>query len=279
MIKILEVKHEIGQPLSVRTRALGTVVPGSNPNVKPIFVAKGSVSPPEDCDDHNRYFVDLVLNRTPGMKVITRPFPSVQKQWVMLTDVFRMPKEITANLEYDFKRQPANPRMEKTGDGSGIEHLTFDTVPWDTQTDAERAQRYFKDWRDLGRCLKNLDDWADWEDYFTCKVAFERLREKLKLERMPIQITVEGSCGILKRVFVRAYVQEAWGLRRTYSYAEVGNILESFDCPVSPHDLKNGNKGELIDNMVPRTPRTEDLLKRLELAFEGLDTSKIFILE
>jgi len=277
MIKILEVKHEIGQPLSVRTRALGTAVPGSNPDVKSIFVAKGSVSPPEGCDDHNRFFVDLVLCRAPGMKVMIRPFPSVQKQWVTLTDVFRMPKEITANLEYDFKRRPVNPRMETVGDGRGIEHLTFDTVPWDRQTDAERAQGYFKEWRDLGRCLKTLDDWADWEDFFTCKVAFEHLREKLKLKRMPIQITVEGSRGILKRVFVRAYVQEAWGLRRTYSYPEMRNILEDFGCPVSPHDLKNGNKGELINNMVPRTPGTEELLKRLEITFDGLDSSKIFI--
>lgn len=56
MTKILETKHQLRQAISVRLRAIGTVVPGTplNPSVKPVFVAKGSVSPPEDCKDHNR---------------------------------------------------------------------------------------------------------------------------------------------------------------------------------------------------------------------------------
>jgi len=49
---------------------------GTNPLVKSVFVAKGGVSPPSDTDDHNQYFVDLVLQRTVDTKVMIRPFLS-----------------------------------------------------------------------------------------------------------------------------------------------------------------------------------------------------------
>lgn len=280
MTKILETKHQLRQAISVRLRAIGTVVPGTplDRSVKPVFVAKGSVSPPEDCKDHNRYFVDLVLAREFGMKVMNRPFVPVRDQYLSVSDVFRLRREVKANLEYDLKRRPVNPRMVKAGDGSGREHLAFDTVPWNTIDEADQARAYFRRWRAYGRCLKNMTDWEDWQDYYTCRLVMERRYEELKMERPPVLVTAEGSLGILKRLLLRAYMQGRWGLVRTIDdYEGIQGEFEWAGLPVTVNDVRNGTKGDVFDNFVPRTPRAAAAVPRVVILFDGLDTSKIFI--
>lgn len=280
MSKILEIKHEIRQALSVRLRALGTVVPGNNPDIKRVFVAKGGVSPPPGCKDHNRYFVGLVMDRYYGMKVLTQPFVSVRDQYLTASDVFRVPREVTATLEYDFKRKPIHAREVKAGDGSSRVHLAFDTEPWDTVDDADQARAYFRDWRGYERGLKTLADWEDWQDYYLSRLSIERRYLALGLTRSPVQVTVDGSLGVLKRLALRAYMQGGWGLARAdESYEDICNKFFLADLTVTQNDVRNGTKGDVMDNFVPRTPRTEDCVLRLQLICNGLETDKVFIPE
>ena len=272
MTKILEIKHEVTQPVLVKTRGVGTLIAGTNPNVANQVLAKVGVSPPPECRDHNKYFVDLFLNRFPGMKVMVRPFPSVRDQWIKMMDVFQMEREITASLEYDFKRRPVNACMISAGDS---EHLAFETVPWTYVEEGELARTIFDGWR-RSRCLKTYADWEDWQDHYLTVVTLDNVRKNLKGKRLPLQVTDEGSVGILKRTFLRAYAREAWGLKRTMKYAELLQTLERIGFPVTPHDAKNGNKGVLMTNIVPWTPRTERLWDQLVLAFDGLDSSQFF---
>lgn len=279
MSKILEIKHEIGQALSVRLRALGTVVPGSNPQVKRVFVAKGGVSPPPECEDHNRYFVDLVMDRHYGMKMLTRPFVSIRDQFLSVSDVFRLPREVALPLEYDFKRKPVNPREVPAGDGSGRVHLAFDTEPWDTIDDADQARAYFRDWRDYGRCLKTLADWDDWQDYYASRLAIERRYLSLEMKRSPVLVTSDGSVGVLQRLLLRAYMQGGWGAQRgkKESYDDTCVLFDYAGLTVTQNDVRNGTKGDVIDNFVPRTPRTEALIPMLRVVFSSLEMEKIFI--
>ena len=46
---------------------------------------------------------------------------------------------------------------------------------------------------------------------------------------------------------------------------------------VTEHDVKNGNKGKVFDNLVPFNPKTELLVMKLKQAIPELDTTKIFI--
>jgi len=278
--KILETKHQIQQGISARLRALGTVVPGNPPDrtVKPVFVAKGGVSPPDGCKDHNRYFVDLVLTREYGMKVMTRPFVPIRSQYLSVSDVFRLEREVVASLEYDLKRRPVNARMVMAGDGSKREHLAFDTEPWNTLDEADQARKYFRDWRGYGRCLKNIDDWNDWQDYYTSRLALDKHCEALNMARPPVMVTVKGSLGILSRLLLRAYMQEQWGMTRTIEdYKTIRGTFKWAGLPVELDDVRNGTKGEVFDNFVPRTPRTEAVIPKLLMLFDGLNTSKIFI--
>jgi hypothetical protein len=46
---------------------------------------------------------------------------------------------------------------------------------------------------------------------------------------------------------------------------------------MSDHDGKNSNKGQVYDNLVPYTPLTKPLVKKLQKAFPEMDTTKVFI--
>jgi len=270
---MIEVKHEISQALSMKTRGVATLMDGTHPSVPRQVLAKASVSPPPDCQDHNGYMVNLFLNRHPGDKTKTRPFVSVREQWVKMVDVFRLEREVTLNLEYDFKRRPVEARMVTINQQDS--HLAFDTEPWKCVEEAEQARAIFDNWRKT-RCLKTLDDWDDWQDEYLTAITLDKVRKRLGTARLPFQVTHEGSLGIFKRMFLRAYAQQAWGLTRIMTNPKLITTLKELGCPVTEHDAKNGNKGKLIPNVVPRTSRTEMLLDDLLPIFTTLDAGQIF---
>lgn len=280
--KMVEEKHRLRQALSIRTRGLATLQPGEEDSGIPtIFLAKSSISPPPNCSDANAYVLDLYFNRQPGQKTMTRPFVSPRDQWIKEMDVFRLERLQTLNMEYDMKRRPMNPRTVDTLCGA---HVAFDTIPWDTAKQAVKVRGYLDEWRKT-RCLKTVEQYKNWEDYYLTHWQLERVRKQFNGARLPFQVTEEGSLGILKRMFLRAYVQGGWGLQRKdktengekFNYRLLLQELEYAGLPVSEHDAKNGNKGKVIDNIVPRTPLSEEAIGRLMLVFDGIDMSKVFI--
>ena len=267
--KMFEIKHEVKQALSIRTRGVATLAHGDNPNVKTEVLAKGNVSIPPGCEDVNQYIVDLYLDRAPGQKIVTRPFTSIREQWIKAIDVIKRPQEITLNYEYDFKRRPVNPRMINS-------HVAFDTVPWQTIDEIDKVYSLFSNWKNK-RCIKTLEDFDAWEDFYQSHLALDRARARFPNGRLPIQITEEGSIGLLKRLFLRAYNNCSWGMSRTFTYKELAKLMNRIGFNVTEHDAKNGNKGVVYDNLVPSTKLTKPLVKKLQKAFPELDITKIFI--
>lgn len=269
---MLTLKHQVKQALSMRTRGVCTLQPGDHPDpkVKRVVLAKSSVSPPKDCPDQNAFVVDLYVNRYPGRKTMTRPFVSVRDQYLKMSDVFRLEREVRLNLEFDFKRKPVNPRMVKTPYG---DLLAFDTVPWVSTEDAELVRAIFDGWRE-DRCLKTLQDWDDWEDHCHTACLMEQMRKKTK-GRLSFQLTQEGAMGILKRFFLRAYVQQRFGLTRELSYADLVALLQGIGFNVSLDDVKNGSRGKTPKNCVPSTPRTRKCLAILKKRFPGFVTDEV----
>jgi hypothetical protein len=263
--KMFEVKHEVKQALSIKTRGVATLVHGDNPDVKCEVLAKGSVSPPPDCENVNQYIVDLYFNRVPEQKVMTRPFVSVKDQWVKALDVFRLARETTLNYEYDFKRRPVKRRMVNS-------HVAYETVPWNNIEEIEKVQDLLSTWKKK-RCIKTLEDFDVWEDYYQSHLALDRVRTG----RLSIQVTEEGSGGILKRLFLRAYNKRCWGTNRPFNSRELAKLMSDIGFSVTEHDVKNGNKGKVYDNLVPCNARTELLVMKLKQAIPELDTTKIFI--
>jgi hypothetical protein len=263
---MLEVKHEVKQVLSIKTRGVATLIAGDNPEVKSVILAKVGVSLPEKCEDVNGYIVDLYFNRQPQQKVIMKSFVSVRDQWVKALDVLKLSRETTLNFEYDFKRRPVNRRMINS-------HVAFDTVPWRTIDEVEKVYVLFSSWKQK-HCIKTLEDFDAWEDYYQTHLALEKIRER---GRLPIQITEEGSIGLLKRLFLRAYNKRCWGMSRPLSYKELTALMNRIGFSVTEYDAKNGNKGKVYDNLVPCTVLTKPLVNKLKKAIPELDITKIFI--
>lgn len=271
MTQMLKVKHAALQVLPMRTRAVATLAIDYNSLMEygPLL-AKGSISPPESVKDRNRYMVELYTDREADQKTMTMPFVSIRDQMVHGRDVVRLERLTTMNLEFDFKRRPVNPRMVAF---SGGEHLAFDTVPWPSLMEAELARDLFDKWREK-RCLKTLADWDDWQDFYLSHRALTLTRRAGKAHGL--QVTKEGSVGILQRVFLRAYVRGKWGLERDLSNAELAKQVTACGCDTSEFDVKNASKGALVQGVVPRTPRSEAMWKKLTRRFPGLSVKDFF---
>ena len=268
--KMIEIKHEVKQALSIKTRGVATLIHGDNPFVDPVVLAKVGVSAPAECEDVNQYIVDLYFNRVPQQKVIQRPFTSIREQWTKDVDVIRLSRETTLNYEYDFKRRPVNPRMI----GS---HVAFDTMPWKTIDEIAKVHSMFSYWKEK-RCIKTLEDFGLWDDYCSSRLALDSVSYRFPNGKIPIQVTIEeGSAGVLKRLFLRAYNNSCWGMSRTLTYCKLIALMSRIGFNMSKHDGKNSNKGTVYDNLVPCTVLTKPLVKKLQKAFPELDTTKIFI--
>ncbi|WP_232055063.1 hypothetical protein [Vibrio taketomensis] len=141
--------------------------------------------------------VELFLDRYPKQKIERSHLASARDMWLKEMDLVSIHTEQTLNLEWDFKRCPINPRIVKVRhpvSGEVVEHLSFDTVPWNTVDEGLDARTYFDEWR-VNNCLKGMDDWDNWMDFY-------KVRRYLK--GTGVKYLEDGSEGILR---CRCYVQ------------------------------------------------------------------------
>jgi len=258
---MLECKHRVQQLIAMRTRGQITAVayPGEDP-----VLAKSSVKPPmADKAQHNDYMLDLYLNRQPGQKHASAHLISMREQWSTESDLVEKKRDQRLSLEFDMKRRLINPRMVEV---IGVEHLACDTVPWDTAEQAELARAIFDGWC-CKHCLKTLADFDDWEEFYAVK---------LLTRNTGINITAEGTVGLLRRLFLRAYTKEAWGTCKTMSYRELAEWLTAKDYITTVTEVKNAVRAKLVEGVVPMTPRVQALLVVLQEAQPGLEVDRFF---
>jgi hypothetical protein len=267
---MLECKHQVSQLIPFKTRGQLTAQPYGDGAV---VLAKAGVSPPGlPKAEHNAYMLDLFLNRQPGQKTQTRPFTSMREQWTTGADVLRKTQDVTLNMEFDMKRRPDNPSMRAA---NGVEHLVFETVPWPTASDGERARAYFDGWR-RKNCLKTVDDYQRWQEHYQFTGARAK-RQKDGVRGVGINATAEGSVGLARRVFLRAYAQGAWGVTRTMSYPQLAAWLTDQGYPTKADEVKNAKRAPLVGGVVPDTPQVRALLGILKAQFPALEVDQFLV--
>lgn len=184
-----ELKHLIGQAVAAKTRLqlTGKAIEGQEP-----VVAKGGIKVLLDSAEgdeakeiellkpvnQNQFVLDLFVNRYPG-QVINRPsLMSMRDVLLNDWDMQTVDRDMTLNMEFDFKRKPVDPCMI-TIESHGVEHLAFRTVPWASAEEGEMIRTLFDQWRrgkqadkgkpddegKLPRCLKSMADWHDWQAF------------------------------------------------------------------------------------------------------------------
>ena len=199
---------------------------------------------------------------------MNRPFVSVRAQYVAGLDFIRQSREVRLNLEFDFKNRPVAPYMAMV---QGQPHIAFKTVPWQTVDEAQRARVIFDQWR-RRRCLKDLSDWQDWIEFYRFTVACDANRQK-GVSR-GINYTAEGPVGVLRRLFLRAYTQQEFGLVPTLSYAELAAWLTASGYATTSDEVKNAKRAKLVENIVPEVAAVTDLMALLQEKFPAMESGK-----
>jgi len=159
----------------------------------------------------------------------------------------------TIEWEYDLKRKPVNVRMEKITIGDQTyEHLSFDTIPWETIED-------FCDARAIRKAHPELYPLKD-TDKGEMLTAMIREKEAARRARMVIQ---SANVGGIYRTAVISYLRDllsgreempSWMVGLSYSQlAEAFNErLKAYNIVLAVDDFKNAkrrsNKGRLEDS-------------------------------
>jgi hypothetical protein len=256
---MLERKHRVQQLIAMKTR--GQLTPVAYPGEAPVLAKAGIKPPMADKSRHNDYMLDLYLNRQPEQMHSSENLISLREQWVTESDLIAQKHSQRLNLEFDMKRRLMNPRMVPV---NGVEHLACDTVPWETAEQAELARAIFDGWC-RKHCLKTLADFEDWEEFYATR---------LMTRHSGINITDEGTVGLLRRLFLRAYAQGAWGTRKTMTYGELADWLTSKGYPTTVAEVKNAVRATLVEGVVPLTPRVRELLAVLQEVQPDLEVGR-----
>ena len=299
---MLKRKHWVKQLVSIKTRGNCTAEIADdrvNQSDQKIVLAKAGVKMPKEHDgkkletdnDKNEWFLKLFLNRYPGQKIDSSHFLAMREQWQKQADLVKIKKEILLNQEYDMKRMPINPRMVKIRD---TEHLAFDTAPWRTEADMQYARAIFDGWRkpnypklaegqleytqeqidkanSQANCLKTVEDFYRFEDFFLSYVTTDGKRG--------INVQNDCSAGILKRLFLRAFVRGKWGLDNdSITRKELADWLCDSGYQTSYDDVANASRrgATLVYRAVPVTKYSLKLLELLLASFPSFEYQNAF---
>lgn len=257
-VPMLELKHHARQIVSIKTRGQCTAIQGDTPPV----LAKAGVKCAGTTEEQNAWILRLYLDREPGQKIDASHLISLREQWLTESDLIEIKKQIRLSYEFDQKRRLVNPRMVEV---AGETHIACDTVPWDDAGMADHCRARFDGWRE-GNCLKTMEDWSSWEDYYESALA---------LQGSTMRIREDGSLGILTRILTRSLVQKAW-FDHTMTYGEISALLTSVGLPVTVDTCKNSKRAALPENVVPVTGEVLRVLALLLRQLPGYPLGPLF---
>ncbi|MGN5085758.1 hypothetical protein ACTG2N_17690 [Aeromonas hydrophila] len=257
-VPMLELKHHARQIVSIKTRGQCTAIQGDTPPV----LAKAGVKCAGTTEVQNTWILRLYLDREPGQKIDASHLISLREQWLTESDLIEIKKQIRLPYEFDQKRQLVNPQIVEVAGGS---HIACDTVPWGDAGMADHCRARFDGWRE-DNCLKTMEDWASWEDYYESALA---------LQGSTMRIREDGSLGILARILTRSLAQKAW-FDHMMTYGEISALLTSVGLPVTVDTCKNSKRAVLPQNVVPVTGEVLRVLALLLRQLPGYPLEPLF---
>jgi hypothetical protein len=264
---IIEQKYEVPRVLPWRTRGVATLVgwdwiPGPDewkggrsfvPITEPWTgkpkLAMSGMRAPDNAKDRNEWFVGACLTREPGFKYPSREFPSFPLAHRLNLDHQPEIKEKSANFEYDFKRRPLDPEpqfltvpREEGDDPVIVQHLSWNTIPWNSVEEFNNTRRLFEQWRHERKGqLRTLTDWNYWVEYQAGTAASKGgVRRK------------GGVVDQARRIFLHAYARKDWGLPGG-DYKRAAELLTACGYPTKEQNFKDTRRitGAPPENTIP----------------------------
>lgn len=281
--KMLEVKHRVGQVVCMKTRGQLTSrlvssekIVMAKAGVQPVVETNRSMTTEQIRRLQNDKLLEMYLSRTHESVVVMRSFPSLRDQWEKGLDLVKQQRSMRMSLEPDLKRRLVQPREYLVG-ASGISHLAADTVPWETAFDFEAARAKLDEFR-TRQCLKTVDDFKAFGIAQEVAVARQTARREGKAV---LNLTKEGTAGLLRRAFLIAYVTGSLGLIERFSYSELAAWLTRINHRTTLQNVKDAKvkarEAGLTLGQVPRTDEVMAFLKQLVEVFPEADLDQLLI--
>lgn len=272
--RMLEVKHEAAQIICMKTRGQLTAeaLPGkkivlAKAGVQPVVDASPGLSPEDYKRLQNAWMLDLYLDRRAGQKIVSTQFPSIRDQWETGVDLHKYAKRVALSLESDLKREPIEPQMIEVH-GRDQAHLALDSRPWRTVEDFDAARAKMDEWR-RHRCLRNLEHWDSLQQALQVN-ANRRAQRARGATTMNLRAGKDES-DLLRRAFLRAYAQDALGLRRPMTYRELAQWLTDIGHATTPREVTSARSQPLALRVTPPTEAVMRLWHALDDKFPGAD--------
>ncbi len=280
---ILECKHRVKQLAMIKTRGQLTVIKGDTE----IITAKCSVKP--DCarEDQNEWMLDLYFNRVPGQKVINPTLISMREMFIKQLDLIELKREVAVNLEPDFKRKLSHPVMHSFDyDGKKGEHIYCESVPWRDLQEFMLHRTWFDGWRVgscvekrngevvtvEGRCLKTLEDYNDFVDFFETS----NYLQLVKSQKLSFKLSkVKRSYELARRLFLNAFVHSQRGLECS-GYKEVAQWFCDVGYPTKVSDFDNAKRSGFVEMpKLPLTPAVAQFLDKVAEKFPNFELHRV----
>ncbi|MES2986595.1 MAG: DNA polymerase [Pseudomonadota bacterium] len=130
---VLEIKHQVRQPLGWRTRGQATLIEGrtAKGDGVNIVLAKGGIYTPAEYDSdrlQNEFVTKLFLSRTPEDRIQMATKTGIRDMIFFDADLVEKDTSKRLNMEFDWKRKPY-----AAWDHQSPAHLAFTTDPWDNR--------------------------------------------------------------------------------------------------------------------------------------------------
>lgn len=277
--KILAKKHEVARLNFMKNRGQETVefIEGEK-----AIQARAGISLPKGVEDKHKYMRDLYFNRYVGQEITTKHLISNREMFIDERDFVAVERTQLMNLEWDMKRELVNP-VEMTVDG--VTHIFCETVPHNSLEEALDMRARFDGWR-INNCLKRLTDWSSWEDYWLTTrltlptgIRYQFLKGEggkvLKTEDG--QKIGEGSDGVLRRLFIRAFMQDCCGLDSTsLERKELADWLSFYGYDTTANEVRGAARSLFVEGAIPVTDKTIKLVRLLLRGFPEFEYQILF---
>lgn len=180
------------------------------------------------------------------------------------------------------KRELVNP-VEMTIDS--VTHIFCETVPHNSLEEALDMRARFDGWR-INNCLKRLTDWSSWEDYWLTtrltlptgiRYQFLKGEDGKVLKTQDGQIIGEGSDGVLRRLFIRAFMQNRCGLdSASIERKELAGWLSFYGYDTTANEVRGAARSLFAEGAVPVTDKTIKLVRLLLRGFPEFEYQVLF---
>jgi len=258
--------HYLISPIKVIASLHFTTIP--NPKyfeLKDRVLAKGSLSIPQDeMHDPHAYIADKYSTRTHESRVTNTHLISTREQWLTESDLVEYQREFRLSMDFDFKREPYNPRMVKTPYG---DCLTYNTRPWETVEEGKLVREIFDAWRE-SHCMTTVELFDYFEDYYQLQLA----KRHTSMRRQKAE-----DCGdIFIRLFITAYAQELYDITKEGTYIDLAKWLTDEGYPRKPSHFTNARKAEIHIYCVPYMKKAMKAVRLILSKFPDLSLTSFF---